>query len=398
MTETRKRKGFLQMHSPSADGGRIVERPDPPEHARRPIVVLFLMLLSVSSGTALALWMQRPTADSYVGYLQAAGRTVTAGRNARIAQILVSEAQEVKAGDPLVVLTDTQFNNDRLAAVRNIEQLEAELSQAQARAVVDLQWRLKDLERDMFLTQLKSASYLQKKLSQEVEHIARKNLTSHFQESDSEAQTIGKILQIRRNDPPIPTNQERIETLLKIHESKNAMEVAAAQVELCDQRLAELHKLKTELPDKVRLSMGIHVVEARLAEAREKLTRLEASQTELTLRAEVPGTIGVLQQQVGDLITSDETIVDILDEEQRYLLAHVPSTDLDKFALDAEVDLEFPNHTHREGRVVKTSSQAFPTNADDSATCVTKVAVRIEPSGKLWPTVPYRTTVKVRPR
>ncbi len=399
MTEMPHTKGQIQMHYPSTEGGTESRSPDVPQPARRPLLVLFLMLLAIGTGSALAIWMHRPSEAAYIGYLQAEGSKVTAGRPARLARILVSEQQTVKVDTPLVVLADPELDRARQTALGTIKQLEAELSRAQAQAVVDLQWRLDELEQDMFQTRLKSAGYLQEKLTHQVEHLAQLELMDQIENSTSRKKSIGEIRQIRRIEAPPEEEKIRIETLLKIHESENAMEVADAQIDLCDQRLAGLEQLKAELPEKVRLSMGIHVVEARLADAKETLARLQAAESELTLRATVPGTVGVLQCCEGEQLAGNDPIVEIFDEQQRYLLVNVPTTDLNQFAEGTELDLEFPNNTHRRGRVAKTSAQALPLAADGSSSAadITKVAVRVEAKGKLWPQVPFRTTIKVRP-
>jgi multidrug resistance efflux pump len=126
---------------------------------------------------------------------------------------------------------------------------------------------------------------------------------------------------------------------------------------------------------------------------------LDASQAQLTVRATLPGTIGDLTRQPGDTVSAAEPLVNILDPEQRYLIVNVPSTEVDKFEKGTELELEFPNAVRRLGRVVKTSNQARPAAGSKSrGNGITEVAVHVEQAGKLWPTVPYHTAIRVRPR
>ncbi|WP_339909476.1 HlyD family secretion protein [Symmachiella dynata] len=387
------------MHKPVIETEQVVQEDDQHLHPRRPLLVLALVLASIGTGSGLALWVQRPSDAEYVGYLHVVSKPVIAGRNARISEVLVSEGQWIETGDPMFVLSDAQLDADRLKAENAVEQLDAELSQAQARAVVELQWRLDDLDQEIFESRLKSARYLQDKLSREVDQIAHKQLMKKFQDSNRQRTPVGLIRQIGQDEPSFVDEQARVATMLKVHESENAIEVASAQIDLCEARVAELKQLQAELPDKVRLSMGIHVAEARLAEAQDTLRRLEATQADLTVRATLPGTIGVVAGEAGDTVSATEPLVEILDPEQRYLIVNIPSTQVNKFEKGSELDLEFPNDVHRVGRVVKTSSQAQHAAGSRSRNnCVTEVAVHVEQAGKLWPTVPYRTTIKVRPQ
>ncbi len=385
------------MHNPTPEGRPASRAEDQQLHPRRPGLVLALVLVAMGAGSALAIWMHAPTEAAYVGYLQVAAKPITAGRDARIAKVLVQEGQLVEAGAPLFVLSDARLESDRALAERTVQRLDAELSQAQARAVVELQWRLDELDQDIFESRLKSAKYLQEKLAHEVERIARKELLKEFDNPFRQKTVQGQIRQIGQDERSIVDEKARVDTMLKVHESENAIEVAAAQIEMCDSRVAEMEKLKAELPDKVRLSMGIHVAEARLAEAQDALQQLEESQAELTLRAELPGTIGAMTLQPGDAVTATEPLVEILDADHRYLIVHVRSTDIDQFAKGTELDLEFPNSVHRLGRVVKTSTKAVPADAEAGACRISQIAVHIEPAGKIWPEVPYGTTIKVRP-
>jgi len=391
-----KQERRLHMHKPLVDNS--VEQGDESEHLhpRRPALVMALILAGLGSGALVGLWTQRPGAEGYAGYVQAVSKIVTADRNARIAEILVSEGQEVAPGDPLFVLSDAELEAARLTAHRTVQRLDAELSQAQAQAVVELQWRLDALDQELFEAQLKSAQFLREKMAHEVKQLAHQELIERIGMTQAADQGHSGIRRIGQSSEEKTNEKIRMEALLKIHEAENAIEVAGAQIELCDKRMQELKQLRGELPEKVRLSMGIHVAEARLAEAQDVLARLNASTEELTLRAELPGKVGDINVHTGQAVTADVPLVEVLDTHQRYLLVHVPSTEIDKFSEESEVDLEFPNDEHRRGKVLKTSSQATPIPVGTND--VTKIAVKIVPAGKLWPNVPFRTTIHVRPR
>lgn len=370
---------------------------DQEPHPRRSGMTFVLTLMAIGLGTVVATWTQNPRHEEYIGHLRALSRTVTSDRHARIEKYLVIEGQKVEPGEPLVVLTDPRVEEARLETQRRIEHLGAELTQTRAKAAVELQWRLEELEREIFETRLKSANYLQKQMTHQVEQIARREVMEQLQKPASERRPLGEILQIHRQEPPI-NNQMKIEARLKIHKINNALEVAAAQVELCDIRIAELQQLQKELPEKLRQSTGINIVETRLAEAKQKLKQQEQEKNLLTLHAEQPGTVGVFKQQPGDYLHQTQPILDILDQEHRFLSVRIPSTDLDKFEQGAVVHLEFPGGTDREGRVIEIPPQTLPIVAggQESLDGVTQVSVHIEQAGRIWPVVPFGTAVKVR--
>ena len=173
-----------------------------------------------------------------------------------------------------------------------------------------------------------------------------------------------------------------MELQLKMNHAENALEVAQAQAELCDKQLARLDALKQELPAQIEESVGVKVAKARLDMARADLERLAVQLDALTVVATSAGTVGVFQKRAGDHVLAGEPIVELFDEQQPFILAPVPSTELADFRPGTEVRLSFSGKVERRGTVRTIPPQTGPS---PGATVVSLVSVHIEPEGRAWP-------------
>ena len=353
--------------------------------------VLLLLVAAIGAGVTISLVVETPGAW-HAGYVQARSRTISAIRDARIIKILVKPGQLVYPGEPLLELTDHNLEQTFRDSEREVAELEAALTQAQAQAKVELSWRLKNLEADIFDTRLTAARLQQEKFSREVEKIASEELLKRASGDVPAELPIGIIRRIDGSSHSLSAS-ERLELQLKMNHAENALEVAQAQEELCDKQLARLETLKQELPAQIEESVGVKVAEARLAMARADLERLAVQLDALTVVATAAGTVGVLQKRAGDHVLAGEPIVELFDEKQPFILAPVPSTELADFRPGTEVRLSFSGNVDRRGTVRTIPPQA---GASPGATVVSRVSVHIEPEGRGWPDVPFGSTVEVR--
>src|SRR5258708_2237611 len=81
---------------------------------------LVFTVLALAAGIAAAFWFERLRYERFSGYLQASVRAVAAPRDARISEILVTSGSVVTAGQPLVRLQDTAFDQRLEAKQRQI--------------------------------------------------------------------------------------------------------------------------------------------------------------------------------------------------------------------------------------------------------------------------------------
>jgi len=257
-----------------------------------------------------------------------------------------------------------------------------------------LSWRLKELNSEILQTKLKAAELLRDRFSGELGDVAWQDFLDDY-DSASGTPHRDKIFQTVFVGSGLP-DETRVRAILRLEEARNAAEAFAAQLELCETRLAELQTLKRTLPAEIRRAAGIQVATARLAEAEAQLELLETERERLTLRSASFGTVGVFRKQAGERVSAGETIVELLDTDQRFVVVVLPSQQVAGLAAGTEVDLGFPGGEKRKGRVRRIPVQTAFANgnlAGDNSPAM--VPLQIDSADKLWPDVPVGASVDV---
>jgi multidrug resistance efflux pump len=141
--------------------------------------------------------------------------------------------------------------------------------------------------------------------------------------------------------------------------------------------------------------MGLNLVQARLDQAKAEMAVLESEKDRLTLTAPVSGLVGVFHKTTGDHITPHEPLVQLLDEEQPYLLLQFPSERIADFAPGSVLDLKFPSGHRGKGRVEQIPPQASGLPGESGANPEMVIAAHVERVGALWPSLPFGSKVEV---
>lgn len=353
--------------------------------------VALLICLAISAGTGLVRFLEQNGSQSFTGSLRAKTTVVSTNRSARIHQISVKTGQSVVAGEPLIQLIDPQLELRQSSKRREIAEFEAEVARAKATAEVELAWRRRDLQAEIFETQLKMATLSQDKLNKQVEEIAWKErltsgdfgTTSNLPEMDLPFRPISMEIHL--------PDDRRMQAILREDAAAAAAETLAIQITLCEQRLKKLQALDQELEVKIRASSGIDVAETRLKTTMQELDAFENQAKELAVTSPTFGTVGEVKLQSGDLVTSGATLVEILDETQPHIIAQIPAGVASRLQPGSRMILVFPMNERRLG-IVSTIPPQASVNPNLSESFV---AVKIEPSGKLWPRLAFGSSVKV---
>lgn len=358
--------------------------------------VILLAGFALICGFALARWMEHRQSNALIGRLHAHETVVTSPQPGRIREISVSAGQVVEAKKRLLYLVDDEVDRRRELARQRVATLELELAQAQAKSEIDLAWRLRAIEGDRHETRLKQASFLQHKLDSELRTAA---IDEQLKERNTDED--GPSL-VRRTSfsGDGETEEVPLGNRLEREASVNAMEVATAQVSLCDQRLQQLDRLADQLPARLRRATGVDALETRLAKARADLERSEAESATVEICAPTSGTVGRWEKRVGDGTNVGEPLVTLFDEGRRYVLVHIPAHQAGPFVEGTPATLVFPGHVKRKG-VVSTMPQHAHENSPDSdrspRDAGSFVTVRIETVDQPWPESPIGSAVEVRP-
>lgn len=341
------------------------------------------------AGMALSGRLQQPVANSQKGTLQAKTTVIAAGRPARIAELLVAEGETVAPGTPLLRLSDDRLSARIAAQKQEVEAREVELKKVQAQAEVDLKWRQRELQAEVLETQLKSAGFLKEKINRQVEQLAWKEQLTTVSLASSNSVTEGLVRPLSfLNEPPNPA---RLQVLLKEDAAASAIEALDVQIKLCEDRMAELKQLGETLEGKIRTSSGVDLAEMKIQQARTELKTLEDQLPGLTIASEGHGRVGLWAKQIGDTVAAGETIVEVHDQDQRFLMLNVPSAMAGEYRPGVKLSLIFPGQERLAGTVTEVGPQTLRNSPEPM------VPVRITSIGRIWPDLPIGTGVIVEP-
>lgn len=329
-------------------------------------------------------WMESSAETFWKGRLEARSLTLVAPRDTRIASIEIREGEEVVPGRELLKLDAGSLRQELADGERAVRELEFDLRQATARAEVDLAWRVESLDTEIHQTRLKSAELLKEKYYAELGSVA----WSEFLASRGDIRTASASpFSSALFELALP-DEARIRALLQQEAAHNASEVFHAQVELCEQRLAELDALKKQLPKQVRDAEGLPRIEARLSETRQNVQNLREQLEQLTLASPAYGTVGVFRHRAGDDVAAGAPLVTILDRGRQCIVLTVPTRNLHQFQVGMPMHVVFPGGDRVEGILASIPPQAVVRPDGESV-----IDLRVEPVGKLWPAVPFGTEV-----
>jgi multidrug resistance efflux pump len=340
-------------------------------------------------GSALTVWIGKPTAAAVSATLQAKTQSVVVSQASRLAELNVAVGEQVEPATQLFRLTDDRLTARIAAKRQQIVELKADVARAEAAAEVELEWRRRDLRREIFDTKSKAAQLQEARLHHQVEQIAWKEqlagLDRWIGDIDADRDVQPLVL------PADVLHPARLQAMLRADESTSTLAAAAAQIELCEQKLSELAALETKLAQKIRVSVGADVAQARLESAAAELADLEQQEQSLTIRSASHGVVASLTVQPGDALAAGQCVLELLDGDQRFLVAQVPSALVERFRVDDRVVVVFPQWQRFEGVVVAIPPQAQGAADDDD----TLIPVRVAPCGKLWPNLPIGSRAKV---
>jgi multidrug resistance efflux pump len=361
--------------------------PAPPASRIRTVLFSSLVLFAGIKCTG---WMEASATESFRAVLHAHSTTITANHTARILKLLVEEGDSADIETPIVVLADEGLAAKRQAQLELVESRRIALSKATSQTDMNLVWRTKQLDAEILELKLRSADFLKYKFDEDVEKTAWNEVVpkTEYVLSPTEPDAVFRTVEHETTN----LGRFQIEALLRRSVALNASEVAAVQIQLVEDRLKELAKLKADLPGKIRLSAGVVEAEHRYRKAVDELIELEKQPREFTLTASAYGTIGVFSKTIGAEVSAGEPIVEILDHDRKFLLMQFPSEKLSNIAEGDEVSLRFSGGVEHIGIIQSLPPQTVKTpagNHDD------RIAVRIEEFGKLWPNVPIGSAVEV---
>jgi len=350
----------------------------------RPVRTVVITAFALLGSSAITIWIGSSDSQSYSGRVEAQITSIEVPTAGRVASIMVSEGEWVEPGRAIARLVDENLHAERTAHRDSVASLAAELERARAQAAINLQWRLQEIDTQILETRLKSAGLVKEQFASQIEAIAWRDFIEEFNTFNASA-TRDQIVTLL-TEKKLLSEERRTRAMLQQASARNANEVFATQIRLCDDRLSQLKMLRGDLPENVQRAAGVEEIQLRLARTQSQLQQLEQRPEEFFVRATGYGTVGILQYEEGDIAAAGRTLVNLLDDDRRFVSVKVPSRRLAAFASGTEVRLTFSEDELRTGIVASVSPEALAVerdgrdNSDESM-----VEISIEPSGKLWP-------------
>lgn len=351
------------------------------------VVIVFIIACIITA------WAQKSIAPVSVGYLRSHEIAFVAPFDARLMSQHVVEGEEVKPGTALFTLIDENLERKQKAKQQQIATLRAEVQKAEAKAKIDLAWRLKNLESELLETKLKSASLLKEQYMHQLEEIARSETkASPIEVASLTNEPIGAI-----KIQPKTGNGDRIQASLQRAASQNAIEVLNSQVELCFKRTNELESLKKELPDTIKKATGIDLLQQQLKTAKSEYDQLALLEQTRTISSPAYGLTGQYQLQIGETIRKDEPVVKVLDNAQRHITLDVPADKVHQYELGEVLALRFPNGEKSKGEVYKIAPHVTaPEELSSTTERGSYVRLWLKPAHQTWPESPIGSPIQVK--
>lgn len=356
-----------------------------------PFQVLAVVILALGGGVAASQWLAEGRTAKFYGYVHPRMTTIAAPRSGVIATIETRTGDLVEPGSLIARIADESLERRFEAKQGNIASMEAELMRSQAQAELDLDWRLRDLDSDICELQLLAATYQKERYDFEL----RKSMLSDSLASNQFAmlggndEFMGSMIREQGESA-----EDRMVTVLRLEAAENAAEVSSAQIEWCAWNKVRLEKLRGRLPDVVKRSAGVDVLNAQLMQAKRDLLVITAERDQLDIKSPAVGRIGVLRINAGGAVNPGGAIVDILDDIEREVVVQTPSEKIMLFKEGENVGVMFAGKERREGKIVEIAPQAQTMNSDVGGESF--IEVRIRQCGERWPEVPAGSRVTVR--
>ena len=362
--------------------------PSPHRPVRGPAVRVTLGLCGVAAavGTALVAVSAGDRSGELDGTLRTVRGAVRSPAAGRLVRWLAEPGDPVRP-DTAVAEVEDAGRAARLAVLdAELDGLRADLAAAEHTAELELAWRTREVRAELHALRTDTAELLRRRFDLDLRHPAGDPVNGGYAPGDSVAVRTISAKTTSKSAAAAPGSAA---TAAELSALRNTREVLDARVELAGLREAELRELADSLPARVAAAAGVDGLRERLALAEARRADRAATPAVATVRAGRFATLGVPRVVPGERVGGRDTVLAPLhDGDRPFAEAVVPSGRLPEFAAGTGVSVRFPGERRAfDGRVVRVDPEA--------ATPDGGVRVRIEHRGRLWPTRPTGTRVRV---
>lgn len=388
-------------------------------HRPAPLVSTISLLACAMLTSCLVVYWFSVRADQPLrGVLSADITSIRVPAESRLIASHVKAGDEVFSGDKLLTLEKTEHLALILLQKGRVQQLQQELQRAEAQASLDLEWRMREVDRELSDVRTRA------QLIQEVKRNPIEPFRSASVDSDSSSggtrtaalpvsrakyyeapqrvaqansllfigaageSSLDSVPQPRSLSIPAPVvKTEQRMVLASEAASESVLSVEARSVEM---RLVRLEELRQVLPQQVQRAAGVEGIRVQFQDAQRRLDDMQTLSRDIAVICPGYGKVGQVQYRPGDTMTSGEVMLKILHTERRYVMLNIPTRRVNEIEPGTPVELIFPGDGRFHGKVANLPMLADATNNGRSL-----ATVRVEPSGRLWPEIPIGSEIDV---
>lgn len=381
-----------------------------------PLRTLSLLIVALLVGFCSVYMLGRHRNQPLTGILSADITTIRVPAESRLTTVQIKAGDEVFSGQPLLTLEKLEHLTVIEAQEHLVRDLEREVKRTGAQAAIELEWRTRELNRELSNVRQRvamreldgrTASRVpdgQLNRSHEGLPIRSVSSSNAGQLNSRPRSRAGGIIffsgasgQSSAVSEPahVPDIPERVRMAQTQHNSlaSESEVISPADPELQSLRAEQsrLEAIRKTLPATVNEALGATTIQAEYAEAARKLESMKTVSRVVNVTSPVYGTVGQVRYREGDDMQAGEVMLRILHTDRRYITAYLPTRRVHEMRPGQEVELQFPGNEEFRGQVVD-----IPMVADlTGKTGDTLAAVRIEQLGRLWPSVPVGSQIDV---
>jgi predicted flap endonuclease-1-like 5' DNA nuclease/multidrug resistance efflux pump len=367
-------------------------------------------------------WFSVRTDRPLQGILSADITSLRVPTESRLLASHVQAGDEVFSGDKLVTLEKTEHLTLISLQKGRVQSLEQDLQRAEAQASLDLEWRMREVERE--LSDARTRAQLIREVKRNPIEPFRSASTSNqlsangfrvaalpvsrprfYEAAQRPAQANGLLFigaagasaldDVPRPQPlaiptPTPTGAAQPQQKMVLASEGTAEGVLSIESVSVEMRLQRLEELRQILPQQVQRAAGVESIRAQFQEAKQRLDNMQTLSRDIAVICPGYGKVGQVRYRPGDTMSTGEVMLKILHTERRYVMLNVPTRRVNEIEPGTSVELIFPGNGRFRGKVANLPMLADMTNNGTSL-----ANVRVEPSGRLWPEIPIGSEIDV---
>ena len=313
---------------------------------RRPIVILLVVLALIGVAAAWKFLSGRSESNKLVlsGTIEADEIHVGSKVSGRVAEVLVTEGQEVKQGQPLIRFERYDLDARRTDAVAAVAQAEANYQKtlswfrpeevAAAKAQAEAAWMSYEMARNG-------------PRKQEIDG-ARAELNAADADYEVARATLARIERLARDG--VQSKQDYDNAKAAFDRASASRDAARQKLDLllAGTRTEEIARAERqfkqaaanrELVERGARKEDIEAAKAQLDRARAGLAQIDTQLAELEVKAPANAVVEVLQIRPGDLIAPNSPVATLVEVDRLYVRVYVPEPDKTLVRLGDEVSV-----------------------------------------------------------